>query len=102
MDLVHAPLGLTLLVASCWAISEDRGAVRWRVVISGLILQLLLAALLLLVPFLRELVFSLNVPLEALEKATQAGTTFVFGYLAGGPTPYVEANPAASFVLAFR
>src|SRR5207253_4578533 len=59
-------------------------------------------ALLLLVPWLREAVFSLNGALQALERATQAGTSFVFGYLAGGPPPYAESDPAASFILAFR
>ena len=98
----HAAAGLTLLVALSWAMSEDRAGVRWRVVAAGLALQLVLAALLLLLPWLREAVFALNVPLAALERATQAGTAFVFGYLAGSPPPFAETDPAASFVLAFR
>ena len=65
-------------------------------------MQVVLAALLLRVLWLREIVFSFNSALEALERATQAGTTFVFGYLAGGPAPFAEVDPAASFVLAFR
>jgi CNT family concentrative nucleoside transporter len=44
----------------------------------------------------------MNDALAVLERATQAGTAFVFGYLAGGPAPFPETNPAASFVLAFR
>jgi concentrative nucleoside transporter, CNT family len=98
----HAAGGLSLLVALSWALSEDRGAVRWRLVAAGLALQLVLAAALLLMPWLREAVFALNVPLQALERATQAGTRFVFGYLAGGPAPFAETDPAATFVLAFR
>ena len=30
------------------------------------------------------------------------GTGFVFGYLGGGPLPFAETSPGASFVLAFR
>ena len=101
-DAAHAAAGLSLLVALCWALSEDRAGVRWRVVAAGLALQLVLAAALLLMPWLREAAFALNRPLQALERATQAGTSFVFGYLAGGPAPFPETNPAASFVLAFR
>ena len=101
-DAAHAAAGLSLLVALCWALSEDRAGVRWRVVAAGLALQLVLAALLLLMPWLREAVFALNGPLQALERATQAGTAFVFGYLAGGPAPFEQSNPAAGFVLAFR
>jgi len=99
---LHAAAGITLLVAVSWAASEDRGAVRWRLVAGGLALQAVLAALLLLVPWLREAVFALNGALEVLERATQAGTRFVFGYLAGGPAPFAQTDPAASFVLAFR
>jgi CNT family concentrative nucleoside transporter len=102
MDVLHAFAGIAALVFLSWALSENRRAVHWRLVASGLALQVVLAALLLLVPWLRDLVFSLNTALEALERATQAGTTFVFGYLAGGPPPFAQVDPAASFVLAFR
>lgn len=102
MDFLHALAGLALLLALAWALSEDRGAVRWRIVASGVALQVALAALLLGVPALREAVFSLNGVLAALERATTAGTGFVFGYLGGGPAPFAEANPQASFILAFR
>jgi CNT family concentrative nucleoside transporter len=102
MDVFHALSGIAALVFISWAISEERRAVHWRLVASGIALQVVLAALLLLVPWLRDLVFSLNTALDALERATQAGTTFVFGYLAGGPAPFAQVDPAASFVLAFR
>ena len=102
LHIAHSLAGIALLVALAWLFSENRGAVRWRLVAVGLALQLLLAALLLLVPFLRELVFSLNGALEALERATQAGTQFVFGYLAGGRTPFEVTDAGATFVLAFR
>src|SRR5688572_1532822 len=102
VNIAHALAGVAALVALSWLASEDRGAVPWRVVAAGIALQVLLAALLLLVPFVRDAVFSLNQALAVLERATQAGTSFVFGYLAGGPAPFEETNPAASFVLAFR
>ena len=102
MQWLHALAGTVLLLALGWLLSEDRRAIRWRLVFRGLALTVALAALLLQVPWLRQAVFSLNGALSALESATQAGTSFVFGYLAGGPAPYVESNPAASYVLAFR
>lgn len=102
MDLLHAFAGLAALLALSWILSEDRRAVAWRTVAAGVPLQVVLAALLLRISWLRDAVFSLNGALEALERATQEGSRFVFGYLAGGPTPYVEENPAFSFVLAFR
>jgi CNT family concentrative nucleoside transporter len=102
MHIAHGLAGLACLVALSWALSEDRRGVRWRIVLSGLALQVILAAVLLLVPAVRGAVFSLNDALAVLERATQAGTAFVFGYLAGGPPPFAETDPAASYVLAFR
>jgi len=102
MNVAHSLAGLALLVGLAWLVSEDRRGVRWRIVIAGLLLEAVLAALLLLVPPVRGAVFSLNEALAVVERATQAGTTFVFGFLGGGPTPFAESYPGASFVLAFR
>ena len=44
----------------------------------------------------------LNDVLLVLERATQAGTSLVFGYLGGGPTPFEVSDPVSNFVLAFR
>ncbi len=85
-----------------WLISENRRAVPWRIVISGALLQIVLAAALLKVPLFRELFLALNDLLSALDKATQEGTRFVFGFLAGGPQPFEERPGTSSFVLAFR
>jgi CNT family concentrative nucleoside transporter len=46
--------------------------------------------------------FLLDDAVNALQKATDAGTGFVFGYLGGGPAPFRVTNPASSFILAFR
>jgi len=102
MHALHALAGAALLVLLSWAVSEDRRGVRWRTVAAGLALTVALAGVLLGVPWLRGAVFSLNDGLVALERATQAGATFVFGYLGGGPPPYAETQPQASFILAFR
>lgn len=97
----HAAAGVAALIAAAWALSENRRAVPWRLVASGLALQAVLAAALLRVPPLREAFFSLNEALAVLQKATDAGTRFVFGFLAGGPAPYDVKDPAAGFILAF-
>jgi CNT family concentrative nucleoside transporter len=44
----------------------------------------------------------LNDILLVLEKATQAGTSLVFGYLGGGPAPFQVSNESSVFILAFR
>jgi CNT family concentrative nucleoside transporter len=65
-------------------------------------LQWALALLLLWAPPARRAMLSVNEAAEALHRATQAGTSFVFGYLAGPPYPFVETVPGGAFVLAFQ
>jgi CNT family concentrative nucleoside transporter len=95
-------LGIAGLLLLAWLISEKRGAVPWRAVIAGLALQLVLALLLLKLPYAKEAFLKLNDLLQYLEKATAAGTTLVFGYLGGGPTPFAVTDVGSNFVLAFR
>jgi len=101
-DAAHALAGILGLLALAWLASERRTAVPWRAVWAGLALQLALALLLLKLPLAKDAFLALNEALLALEKATQAGTSFVFGYLGGGKPPFAETDPASSFILAFR
>ena len=99
---LQAAAGITGLLGLAWLISERRWSVPWRAVGSGLLLQLALAVILLKLPFTKTALLGLNDGMLALEKATQAGTSFVFGYLGGGKPPFVESDPGSSFILAFR
>jgi concentrative nucleoside transporter, CNT family len=99
---LQSALGLAALLAIAWLLSENRRAVPWRIVLSGLALQIALAALLLKAPPVQRFFLTLNDMLLALERATQAGTSFVFGYLGGAPLPFAMADAGSSFVLAFR
>jgi CNT family concentrative nucleoside transporter len=95
-------LGLAALLAIAWALSEDRRRIPWRTVAAGIALQWALAALLLGFAPARAAIFLLNDGATALQDATQAGTSFVFGYLGGPPLPFAETHPGASFILAFQ
>jgi CNT family concentrative nucleoside transporter len=101
-SLAHSLIGCLGLLAIGWVLSENRRAVPWRRVAIGFALQLLLAALFLKVPLLQGALATANQGLQALERATQAGTALVFGYLGGAEAPFPVTNPNASFILAFR
>lgn len=101
-DLAQSVIGLIGLTALAWALSENRRKVSWRVAAAGLGAQVLIAALLLKVPAAKLLFLGLNRAVDALQAATRAGTSFVFGYVGGGPAPFAMADPAAGFVLAFQ
>ena len=99
---LQSAFGFFAFIAIAWLLSENRRAFPWRTVVTGALLQIVLAALLLKVPVFKTLFLGLNDGLLGLEKATQAGTRFVFGYLGGGEQPFEERPGASSFVLAFR
>lgn len=99
---LQSAFGFFALIGIAWLFSEDRRAFPLRTVVSGALLLVALTAALLHVPLFKSAFLGLNDALLGLEKATQAGTTFVFGYLGGGPLPYQELPQTSSFVLAFR
>jgi CNT family concentrative nucleoside transporter len=100
--MAHAALGELALLLLAWLLSEDRWRVPWRTVIAGVVLQVALALLLLDFPPAVSVVMLANRAAHALERATTAGTGFVFGYLGGGTLPFAETTPGASFILAFK
>jgi concentrative nucleoside transporter, CNT family len=95
-------IGLLALLGVAWLLSEDRRSIRWRTVVGGVALQLVLAVLLLRVPAAGAVLRVLDDGANALQRASEAGSGFVFGYLGGGPLPFAETSPGASFIIAFR
>jgi CNT family concentrative nucleoside transporter len=99
---VQGLLGYGALLVVAFGLGEDRRRVPWRAVVGGLVLQWVLAVVLLRVPAAQHVVLVLNDAADALQRATDEGTGFLFGYLGGGALPFVETRPGASFILAFK
>jgi CNT family concentrative nucleoside transporter len=99
---VQAVLGYVCLIALSWALSENRRNIPWRIVAAGFGLQIALALLLLHLAAARAAVLIVSHLVDALQTATDSGTSFVFGYLGGGKLPFAETHPGASLVLAFK
>lgn len=99
---VHGLFGLAALLALAWCLSAGRWHVPLRIALGGVALQIGLAILLIKFPPATALFFMLNDGVAALQKATDAGTGLVFGYLGGAALPFSEVNPGRSFILAFR
>jgi CNT family concentrative nucleoside transporter len=102
MDALQGIFGYAVFIALAWVISESRRDIPWRTVAGGVLLQVVLALVILKLPGAQAVFAAMNDALLALEKATRAGTGMVFGYLGGGPLPFAEPFPGASFVLAFQ
>src|SRR5437016_1897301 len=101
-DLLHALAGIIGLIALAWLLSENRRAVPWRTIAAALGLQVLVAIICIRFPVIKNAFSKINDALLVLERATQAGTSFVFGYLGGAPTPFAVSVAASNFVLAYR
>jgi len=95
-------LGLITLTGFAWLISENRKQVEFRNIVSGLLIQLFTAILLIKIPFFKNFFMGLNRLVESLQESTAAGTSFVFGYLGGGSLPFSESFPGASFILGIQ
>ena len=99
---LQALFGLSALLTIAWLLSESRRHISPRLVIGGLTLQVLLGLLLLKWPGARDAFLLLNAMVLAIQKATDTGAQFVFGYLAGGEAPFDVSTPVHRFVFAFR
>ncbi len=102
--IIQGIVGLITFVFLAWLISENRRKVSFKTVLAGIGLQFALAVMLLKAPGSLQFFRMLNRIILALETAAHAGTSFVFGYLGGGasPFPFEITNPQATFILAFQ
>ena len=98
---MQALLGIIVLLALSWLMSENRGAISWRFVFIGIVIQGVLAALFLRAPWLSGVLLTINGFVSAVGEATTAGTMFMFGFLGGGdfPVPSITQSP---YIFAFR
>ncbi|MEP3421692.1 MAG: nucleoside transporter C-terminal domain-containing protein [Erythrobacter sp.] len=103
-DQFRGVLGIALLIAVAWAISEDRAgrpSMKW--VLGALALQGAMAVLIVRVPFVWDLMSYANAAVTAVEQATLAGSSYMFGYLGGGPLPFaIEDGAQPPLVIAFQ
>jgi len=89
MDLYHifrGLLGITFLLGVAYLFSSNRRAIPWRVVASGIALQLTIALVILKVPFVRSGFDALGGFFVQLLNFTGEGSQLVFGWLFSVPS----------------
>jgi concentrative nucleoside transporter, CNT family len=102
MQNLQSALGVFVLIAVAWIISEDRRAVAWKQAAIGLLVTSATAVILLKVPGVSRVFGAINDAVDVISAASRAGTSFVFGYLGGGQLPFELKVPGAEFVLALQ
>lgn len=96
-------LGISLLLAVAFLLSNNKKAINWRLVVSGLGLQLFLAVFCLNFEFGRQLFQQLGHGIEKILSFSDQGAGFVFGFLITQPQKLVELfGPGANFIFAFK
>jgi CNT family concentrative nucleoside transporter len=95
-------VGIAVIVLSAYLLSDARSAIRWRSVAFGVLAALLIGFSFSRLPLLVEALIKLNALVTLLEESAQHGASFIFGYLAGGATPFEVSRPENSFIIAFR
>ena len=97
-------LGLVILIALAWALSEKRSRIGWRLVVMGLALQFAIGIVLLIVPVIRDTVFAgMGGVVNLLTDSTRAGAKVIFGQLADSveiPTGGGPGSEGGVFTLA--
>jgi CNT family concentrative nucleoside transporter len=101
MEYVQALTGIFIIISAAWLIG-GRKPIDKRVLLGGLGLQFLFVVLFLKVPVANDALAALNQVVVLLDRATTAGTSFVFGYLGGGELPFEATSPENVFILAFK
>ena len=96
MWILHGLVGIAVLTALAWALSENRRRTEWKMVGWGLGLQFAIALLLVKVPLFQQMLAQLNKVVRAVERASHEGGAFVFGYLTGGPSPFQTVDGSAA------
>lgn len=95
--------GMALLVLVAWGLSTDRKAVNWRLVFSGISLQIAFAFLVFIFPPGKSIMLHLNALVVSVLDSATAGGEFLFGRLALPPGAVnASGETSMGFVLAFQ
>lgn len=97
----QSAIGIVAFIFVAWLFSTGKTRFPFFIVITTVAAQIAIALLLLYLPPARDALSSLQVVVRALQEATAAGTTFVFGHLGGAEPPFEVVNPNGMFSFAF-
>lgn len=81
MSLLRGGLGIVVLLGICYLLSNNKKAINWRLVGSGISLQIVLAVLILKVPYVNVVFDFIAKGFQKILQFTEAGAQFMFGSL---------------------
>jgi len=102
MSIFQPLLGICVFLGITFLLSKNRREVSFLRVAIGIFAQVFIAILLLRVSIISNALMGLNKAVSALQGATNRAAQYMFGYVAGGPTPFDTTSPENSFIIAFQ
>jgi CNT family concentrative nucleoside transporter len=102
MLILQAVSGIAVFVGIAMLFSSNWRRISWKLVAFAIALQFIICLLLLKAPGISEGLQYVNNAVGALGAATRQGTSFVYGYLGGGPAPFAVTNPGVLATFAFQ
>lgn len=88
VSLLRAGLGIAVLIGLCYLLSNNRRAIKWRLVWSGMALQVVLAILILKVPGVSQVFDFIAKFFQEVIRYTAAGAEFLFGSIVQDQTTF--------------
>ena len=95
ISLLRGSLGIVIMLLACYLLSSDRKKIDWRLVGIGLMIQIVLAILVLKVPFVNSGFDWVARMFEKTLSFSEAGAIFIFGDL-------VEKTDTFGYIFAFQ
>lgn len=107
-NILRGILGMVAIIGVSYLLSKDRKSINWRLVVTGLSIQFILAIFILKADFLTDLWSPLGWPMRLFEviagffvvvlRYTTEGAAFLFGFLGRGP----EYEDSVGVIFAFQ
>ena len=94
-DNARAFLGIAVIFAIAWGLSENKRAFPWKIVLGAIAIQFAFALVLFGFDPIRDGLFQANTVVDALIAATTHGTEFVFGKLVGNAGNWIPVEVEA-------
>jgi len=83
-SILRGALGVVVLLGICYLLSNNRKSINWKLVVSGVLLQVVLAILILKVPFIRKIFDFISSFFVVVLDFTDEGIKFLFSSMVTG------------------
>ncbi|MGE4107771.1 MAG: NupC/NupG family nucleoside CNT transporter [Bacteriovoracia bacterium] len=100
--MLQSLLGIFVFIGIAALFSKGRRAISWKFVAIALLLQFVAAFVFLKISFFTDAFSILNKGVILIQNVTDRSSQFLFGYLAGGQTPFEAIAPENGFIVVFR